>query len=447
VPRGLSRASRAYVAAACWAYAALALTAAVATAAPGDLDTSFGPGGKVLTGFEGTAACSAAACNAYGYALLSQPDGRLVALGSAGYPRFGVFGPDRDFALARYEPDGTLDPSFGTQGRQTAAFGPGTGAEDDSVAEDGVLQPDGKIVAAGTKGYFTGDFALARFNADGSLDNSFGSEGRVLLDVGGNDRIFGVALQADDKIVAAGMSGDAVAFARYDPDGRLDPSFSGDGTLTLALGKGSRVFGVAIQPDGRIIAAGVSERRFLLVRLQPDGTLDASFSGDGVVTTKLGRSASAADLALQPDGKIVAAGLAGTARRFEFALARYQSDGRLDRSFSQDGKVATGIGGRRASASAVALQPDGKIVAAGASARGKSAKRDFALARYTPAGRLDRSFSGKGFLLTDVGGNWDIAADLAVGPTGTIVAVGTAEQRNFRGDSVFANFALARYQG
>jgi uncharacterized delta-60 repeat protein len=300
----------------------LALWSAPAEAAPGDLDPSFGSAGKVLTEFgEGIApACSPSICTSQANALLSQPDGGLVALGSAGNPGAGAFPADRDFAVARYEADGSLDPSFGVQGQQTADFG-GASGESDSVAEDGVLQADGKIVAAGTKGHFVGDFALARFNADGGLDPSFGSAGQQLTDLGGNDRIFGLALQDDGKIVAAGMSGEDVAFARYASDGSLDPSFSGDGTVTVALGKASRAFGVAIQPDGRIVAAGVSRGRFLLVRLQPDGALDASFSGDGVVTTKLGRRAGAFDVALQADGRIVAAGLARVRHRVDFALS------------------------------------------------------------------------------------------------------------------------------
>ena len=173
---------------------------AAAAAAPGDLDPTFGSGGKVTTDVGGSDGAQAVAI---------QGDGKVVAAGLGNFAGPGT----GDFALARYNPDGSLDTSFGSGGKVTTDFGGFDAAS--AVA----IQPDGKIIAAGRSG--SGDFALARYNPDGSLDSSFGSGGKVTTDFGGFDSAFGVALQADGKIVAAGFQatstqrGTDIAVARY----------------------------------------------------------------------------------------------------------------------------------------------------------------------------------------------------------------------------------------
>ena len=226
--------------------------------------------------------------------------------------------------------------------------------------------------------------------------------------------------------------------------GDLDRSFARDGILTTRFGVGQAV---AIQRDGRIVAAGsaVSARRarFALARYLPDGRPDRSFGGDGRVTTSFTerRFVTVDALAIQRDGRIVAAGRAGGVGG-RFALARFRPDGRLDRSFSRDGRQTTSFGARCrfSEARSLAIQRDGRIVAAGHAGCGSVAAASFALARYRRDGRLDPSFAGDGRLTTDFTAAFDAAYDVLVQRDGRIVAIGTAGV-----DMDDARFALARY--
>jgi uncharacterized delta-60 repeat protein len=214
--------------------------------------------------------------------------------------------------------------------------------------------------------------------AAGDLDSTFSGDGRVTTAFAGGADASGVAVQADGKIVAAGAADRAssdsrFALARYRPSGTLDPTFSGDGKVTTAFAGGpAEAFGVAVQQDGKIVAAGDSVQGFALARYNTDGTLDSTFGGDGKVTTELAGGIASA-VAIQADGKIVAAGETRRASGdFLFALARYRPNGNLDTTFSGDGKVTTAFQGGLAQASGVALQQDGKIVAAGDTRPGPS---------------------------------------------------------------------------
>jgi len=393
------------------------VAASSAQAAPGDLDTSFGTGGKVTTDFgNGDVA----------HAVVLQPDGKIVAAGRS----------VRDFALARYQPDGTLDTTFSTDGKVTTDIAGG-----DDVALAVALQPDGKIVAAGSASTgATEDFALARYNPDGTLDTTFSTDGKVTTDfAGGNDVARDVALQPDGKIVAAGASGSDFALARYNPDGTLDTTFSTDGKVTTDFAGGhDEANAMALQPNGKIVAAGFADTRetfdFALARYKRRGTLDPSFSKDGKVTTDIaGSDDFASGVAFAPDGKIVAAGNT-IAATLDFAVARYKRHGTLDPSFSTDGKVTTDFASGNDFNFAVVVQPDGKIVAAGIAT---TPGDDFGLVRYNPDGTLDLTFGGDGKVTTDIAGD-DQASDLALQPDGKIVVAGIAF--GFTED-----FALARY--
>jgi uncharacterized delta-60 repeat protein len=207
--------------------------------------------------------------------------------------------------------------------------------------------------------------------APGDLDASFDSDGKVTTDFGSSESAFAVAVQPDGRIVAAGGSDGDFALARYNGDGSLDTSFDSDGKVTTDFGAFAGALAVAVQPDGRIVAAGESGGDFALARYNRDGSLDTSFDSDGKVTTDFGGSEVATAVAVHPDGRCVAAGGSDE----DFALAGYKVDGSLDTSFDSDGKVTTDFGGFEF-ASDVAIQPDGRIVAAGNSGG------DFALARY-----------------------------------------------------------------
>jgi uncharacterized delta-60 repeat protein len=187
-----------------------------------------------------------------------------------------------------------------------------------------------------------------------------------------------VAIQSNGKIVVAGYAGGDFALARYNPNGSLDPTFSGDGKQMTDFGRFDGANGMAIQPDGRIVAAGFAlNGDFGLARYKPNGALDLTFSGDGKQTTDFGGgSDGASGVALQGDGKIVAVGRGGPGD--DFALARYNPNGALDPTFSGDGMQTTDFGASGDGALGVALQGDGKIVAVGGGGPGG----DFALARY-----------------------------------------------------------------
>jgi uncharacterized delta-60 repeat protein len=344
-----------------------------ALAAPGALDPSFGTGGKVTTAI--------GSYDAYANALVRQPDGKLVAAGSS--VNVATLG---DFALARYNPNGSLDTSFNGTGKVTTAIGPGN-----DYAYALAVQPDGKLVVAGRS--YNGsndDLALARYNPNGSLDTSFNGTGKVTTAIGaGDDSADALALQPDGKIVAAGYSynGSAEVFtlARYNPNGSLDTSFNGTGKVTTAIGDYADAHALVLQPDGKLAAAGIghngSQFVFALARYNPNGSLDTSFNGTGKVTSPIGSvQDNAIALARQPDGKLVAAGYSYNGPRRFFALARYNANGSLDTSFNGTGKLTTAIG-LDDQAYDLALQPDGKIVAAGFSWNGS--QQVFALARYS----------------------------------------------------------------
>ncbi|MFE5711448.1 calcium-binding protein [Streptomyces sp. NPDC056501] len=289
---------------------------------------------------------------------------------------------------------GDLDPGFDGDGRVTTDFG-----GFDQAGGVVVQVADSKIIAAGPAG---GNFALARYNADGSLDTTFDTDGKVTTDFGGADEAFGVAVQADNKIVAAGRSDTGgtndFALARYNPtDGSLDTTFDTDGRVITNFGGNSdQADELAVQADGRIVAAGGSDAggnpNFALARFNPtDGSLDTTFDTDGRVTTDFVGVDAATSLAVQSDGNIVAAGRSNTAGTVDFALARYNAtDGTLDTTFHADGRVTTDFGGFD-SAAGVAVQPDGKIIAAGA--RSASGNTDFALARYQGGQEVEADLS------------------------------------------------------
>jgi uncharacterized delta-60 repeat protein len=398
--------------------------AAPAQARPGDLDRSFGMDGKVTTDFAGSGLARA----------LVVQDRKLVAAGVA----FNSETSD-DFGLARYNANGALDRSFGTDGKVTTNI---IGSISPDEANALVQQTDGKLVAAGRTlgpiGVF--DFALARYSPDGTLDPSFGSGGIVTTDIAGtSDNAYALVRQADGKLVAAGSTdnietGSDFALARYNPDGTLDPGFGVGGTVTTDIASNiNEARALVRQADGKLVAAGFAVGLtgtfdFALARYNPDGTLDAGFGTGGAVTTDIaGGDDFAHALAVQADGKLVAAGVAPTATGSAFALARYNPDGTLDPSFGTGGTVTTDLNG---GANALVVQVDGKLVAAGV------AGNDFALARYNPNGTLDASFGTGGTVTTDFAGTSDNAFALAVQADGKLVAAG----------GTGSAFALARYR-
>ncbi|HEX4697540.1 MAG TPA: delta-60 repeat domain-containing protein [Candidatus Udaeobacter sp.] len=366
----------------------------------GSLDKNFNGTGKVIT------AVGDGDCKGEGLAL--QSDGKIVV---AGYS-FKPGGKDRaEFTVLRYNPDGTLDSGFGESGKAITDIG-----RDSDDATSVALQSDGKIVAAGrTFAPTNNDFAVARYNRDGKLDLSFNATGKATADFGKRDYAHSVAVQSDGKIVVAGDAehgdGRIFAVARFNADGTPDISFNKTGKLTTDFGSGNaEARGVAVQSDGKIVVAGYASpnniENVALFRCTADGNLDTSLGGTGKVITPVALSGSnATSVALQSDGKIVVAGFAvdGSGRCYDFALVRHNADGSLDTSFNDGGKITTPIGNGDARCDAIALQTDGRIVAAGSASYGDNS--DFAVVRYNSDGKLDISFNSTGKVTTAIGTN------------------------------------------
>ncbi len=383
-------------------------------AAPGDLDSSFGSDGIVTTDIGGADDSD----SAYGVAI--QSDGKIVAAGSGGN------GSGSDFSVVRYSTDGSLDSSFGAGGKVITD----TGGDHDQ-ARSIAIQENGKIVVVGSRmiaGAF--DFVVVRYNTDGTLDASFGTDGIAITDIG--DGANSVAIQSDGKIVAVGfkwVSGMQYDFAavRYNTNGTLDTSFGTDGIVITNVGGSMGADSVAIQSDGKIVAAG-SEH---IVRYNTNGTLDTSFGTDGIVTTDVA-GYIARSVAIQSDGKIVAAGAHQTS---SIAIVRYNTNGTLDTSFGTEGVVI--VGGSSDGANSVAIQGNGKIVALG-TGYGTDGNH-FEVARCNTNGTMDTSFGASG-LVTTVIGTYTMAFSVAIQGDGKIVAGGEGYM-----DSM--DFAVVRYEG
>ena len=343
-------------------------------------------------------------------------------------------------ATATTVPAGDLDPAFGVNGVVSTDFG---GFDTASAT---AIQPDGKIVVVGGSNDREDRFAVARYNTNGSLDETFGGDGTVTTDFGpGFAHSEAVGVLPDGKIVVVGGSDRGFAVARYDLDGSLDETFGGGGTVTTLIGGGSFANAMAVQPDGKIVAAGWAVGpqafSFALARYNDDGSLDRTFGTDGTVRTGFpgfrAPDAIANAIALQPDGKIVAAGqVQDAAARFSVAVARYDIDGSLDQAFGTDGKITTRVGQEDGGA-AVALQPDGKVVIAGYVVDGSP--ESWLLLRYDADGVLDPTF-GSGGAVVGPNNSAEAALGVAIQGDAKIVAAG-----NITGASGTSSLGLRRY--
>ena len=410
----------------------------------GPFDPSFGTAGKVTTPI-GTIDDEI-------FSIAIQPDGKLVAGG------FSTKGGQEEFALARYNTNGTPDTAFGTahNGIVTTAIG----ASDDEVHAI-AIQPDGKLIAAGFTGIPNPSqlstenlFALVRYNADGTLDPSFGKNGIVTTTIGDNDdEIFALAVQSTGRVIAAGFTGSGsggnirkqIALVGYNADGTPDTTFgtAHTGIVTTAIqtppgNPDDEIFSLAVQPDGQLVGAGYSfngtSSQIALIRYSADGVLDTTFGKGGSVITPAGVGNSAGySIAIQSDLKLVVAGFAynsvNNATRSEFAVLRYQVDGTLDPAFGADGIVTTALGAND-EALALAIQSDQKLVAAGFS-NGSTSPSQFGLVRYNTDGTVDNTFwpAGNG-IVTAPFGLASVAFALVNQPDGKLVAGGYSQINN-----------------
>ncbi len=391
-----------------------------AYAASGDLDTTFDTDGIVITD-------TAVGNNDEIRALAIDSSDRIVAAGYSGSSTNG------NFVITRYNADGSLDATFGTAGEvEIEDLFSATGDNAYGVAIDG----DGKIVVAGTvAGRFgNSEIGVARFNADGSLDTSFDTDGSIITNYGAIDSAYAMAIQADGKIVVAGAVDNVITVIRYNTDGSLDATFDTDGIAVGAAAQAARA--VAIDGSGNIVVAGYTANNttadFIVQRFTSAGALDATFDGDGTVSTDFGATKDQAySVTIDGSGRIVAAGYSGGS----FAIARYTSGGALDTTFDTDGLVTTDASAGNDIAYSVAVDGAGKIVAGGIFTS------NFGIARYNEDGSLDTTFTPTGRTQADVagGGLQDHAFAMVLDANGYIVLGGRA----YAGTKY--DFALARF--
>ncbi len=426
-------------------------------AAQGDLDPAFGTAGVVETPLGDTA---------IGAAVGIQPDGRIVVGGTF---QFEVGGPFK-FGLVRYNPDGSLDSRFGAGGKSAATVSESW--ENYAAALD--FQTDGKIVVAGWSHYqlpnprpvpvpgpSKNDAALVRFNADGSVDTGFGTDGRVNQPRGSFDpdghsyELHDVLIQPDGKIVAAGSADGSLLLVRYRSDGSLDDAFGSGGIATLPVAAAANswppyasAYSLAREDDGKLVVVGSPAPTWdgkgfvggvVVARFNADGSLDDTFGSSGSISAAFPApdaygTVTAASVIIQPDHKIVVGGGAGPG----FLLIRYRADGSPDRSFGHGGLVRRrpvnpvyedGI-------NALALQRDGRIVAAGTAWISdplilNGVRIGAEVVRYNPDGSLDKVFAAP----SSFGG----ATALAIQPDGKVIAASQVNANHYNA------FALARF--
>ncbi len=387
--------------------------------AQSELDTTFASTGKAVL--------SGALAGARD--VVVQPDNKIVMISNCS-TMSGSFA----FCAVRLNENGSYDTNFGggplpPPGYLLDSMGAGSGQ---GGARGVALQNDGKLVLVG---YANQTLAMARFNPDGSLDASFGSGGKVFTDVTPDspDRANKVVIQPDGKILVVGFSGSAYGqlfVARYAADGMLDASF-GTGGIARTIIPDHLTAGISIelQPDGKILAGGNmlstagSSGFYLLARLNPDGSPDATWDGDGVTSFSYGTpsfpDAGFLSVEIQSDGRVLALGHGNI-------IYRFNPNGSLDTGFDGDGtRPALPVALNDEAPYDLILSAGGKITVVGHSRPGPTFSHQYAVARYQPNGAPDLSFSADGYLDIDMGGGPSSARAVASDSQGRIVVAGT----------------------
>ena len=421
-----------------------AISAHAAAGQPGTLDPFWANGsalgsGKLITVI-GTRADSPSS-------LAVQPDGKVLVAGFC--VNFGL-------CAVRYSSDGALDASFGGNGKLPQVFVPNAG----NVAPSLALLPDGKFLLAGTCfDLGDNDFCLFRFNVDGSIDNTFATNGSVITPMGiADDRARAILTQPDGKIVVAGTCNNGVdsdfCAARYLPNGTLDASFGSGGKVITAFSNRDDVMNaMTLQPDGKLLLAGYCNNGatddVCALRYGINGALDASFGSGGKLITVVGSGSSAARaVALQPDGKLLVAVECVTGvsvSKIDFCTLRINANGTLDTSFGASGTLVTSINTGNNYVTAMTLLSDGKFILAGYCA--VSGQVDFCAARLTAAGALDTAFGTGGKLTTAISNGAtpatsnDFVTAMTLQPDGKLLLAGYCRS------GTYDKFCVARYDG
>ena len=407
------------------------------TAQDGGLDNTFDTDGIVTTaiGVEGD----------FSSDIAVQEDGKILLVGTSDIGTNE--NPLSVLTLVRYNTDGALDNSFSGDG--IATFDLGGGVWGRSVA----ILPDGKVLAAGTHGgATTQDFLIVKFNSDGTVDMTFGTNGRVETDfASSNDICKKIHITPDGKIVLTGLvvstAGDRdFGAARYNADGTLDVTFGGDGKVTFDLvNDDDRFYHSALQSDGKLILFGevevVNDHDFAILRCNVDGSLDNSFGTNGIVITDFGTTRDFGySVLLQPDGKIIGSGQTDLFSASKLGMVRYNTDGTLDNTFGTGGTVSiTIVGGVYERSGHAIVQSDGKIVITGTLINADGG--DIILVRLSADGVLDNAFGNNGIVTTDIGENSNASSGIILQSDSKILIGGNA----FPDDNGNGIFTLSRY--
>ena len=386
---------------------AVPIGAGVAFADDVSIDTTFGSSGR--------ASMNVSSVGDNTKAIVRQQDGKLVLFGTG-----DVGGSSHDFAVARFNADGTPDTSFDSDGAKL--YGSGL---NDEAAYGGTVQSDGKVVIVGRRTVGSQDQVMVvRAHPDGSLDTTFDSDGIRTYAAGTTASLAtSVVVQSDGRIVVGGNvnngSGQYPAVMRFNPDGSLDTSFDSDGVVTTSPSAGSGGFvSVAVQSDGRIVAGGMASWKFLTARFNTDGSPDTSFDSDGLVVTDLGTGIDLGGPAvIQSDGKIVQTGPGSMGGNSVSVVIRMNRDGSLDTGFGTAG-IANVAAGMVPFASGVAPLADGRILVLSYTPSG--GPYTIILTRLRADGQQDVSFDGDGNALIDVTATSGPIVGMAVLPDGRV---------------------------
>jgi uncharacterized delta-60 repeat protein len=397
--------------------------AITATAQQGTLDSSFATNGIALNE------------NIRPYSIGLQKNGKIIAAGYGGNE--GVSGS----TLACYNSNGSLDSSFGKNGYAVIGYDIANQAEFNDIF---ILDNDKIIACANGTNIF-----IAKFTADGKPDSSFGTAGYVQTNLGFNEAVVSLAVQADGKIVVAGSQTEGffdpfyAIVLRYTPDGLLDTSFGDGGKVVLYESLG--IASLAIQKDGKIIAGGsadAGDSEFFVARLNPDGSYDQNFGNHGYVFTRFSenRRDGIASVALQPDGKILAAGVCNIfGANQDMGIARYNTDGSLDYSFGEKGLKSIHVY-NSSEAATVLLQKDGNIILSGRTFNDIVFKSDAVLVKLHSNGTIDSSFATEGIAITDLSNSgYDSEYGTVLQDDGKIIVAGQSDFRN--SDADYGNIA------
>ncbi|MCZ4409156.1 T9SS type A sorting domain-containing protein [Cryomorphaceae bacterium 1068] len=412
----------------------LVLAQTISCAQPGGLDNTFGNNGIVVTDFGFNIERSDG--------MTIQNDGKILLVGRADN------GANNDLILVRYNSDGTLDASFDGDGITSVDLG------GDEFGTSVITSPDGKIYVAGYRNESPNrDFLIYKFNADGSVDMTFGTNGRVDIDFGGTDDVANNIMLTSAAVVVTGQSknganNDFAAVRYLQSDGTPDNTFGALGKVTFDIVDSDACEASMLQESGKLTLFGyvsvAGNRDFAMVRYNEDGSLDNSFGSAGAKVTDInGGSDEGHSITHQPDGKIVAAGidLSVNSGIGHLVVVRHNEDGSLDGSFGTGGKVSEAIGLREfQSTSLVAMQADGKILIAGTSnVLGET--DEMTLVRLNSDGSFDNTFGNDGIVITDIPGGSNLTKSIALQIDGKIVIGGYA----FPDGSNSGDLAMCRY--